>query len=138
VRETSKKINNYSWNRRDNGTPGAKSEKFRKHYISGPSQNPMQDNILIYTANFEINMSLKNATPGRILIETEKLMLRHLAERHVEYVKKQDLSKENPLQSELSAEEVLVAKLVWKEPTIPPVKKNVLTGKNTRHLPTLL
>ena len=108
VRETSKKINNYSWNRRDNGTPGAKSEKFRKHYLSGPSQNPMQDNILIYTANFEINMSLKNATPGRILIETEKLMLRHLAERHVEYVKKQDLSKENPLKSELSAEEVLV------------------------------
>jgi hypothetical protein len=108
VRETSKKINNYSWNRRDNGTPGAKSEKFRKHYQSGPSQNPMQDNILVYTANFEINMSLKNSTPGRILIETEKLMLRHLAERHVEYVKKQDLSKENPLKSELSAEEVLV------------------------------
>jgi hypothetical protein len=108
VRETSKKINNFSWNRRDNGTPGAKTEKFRKHYLTGPSQNPMQDNILVYTANFEIEMSLKNATPGRVLIETEKLMMRFLAERHVEYIKKQDLSKENPLKSELDIDEVLV------------------------------
>jgi hypothetical protein len=106
ARIVSKKIAHYCWNRRENSTPGAKSEKFRQHYASGKGQNALADNTLYYAANWNILMNLKNASHSWLLVETERLVIRFVAERHVEYIKRQEVSRENPLKNEYSTIEV--------------------------------
>jgi hypothetical protein len=105
VRVTSRKISNHSWNRRENNAPGAKSAKFREYYIVGCTQNAMHDVTLDIAGNWDTQFKLNNATANRLLIETERILIRKLAESYHEFVCRLDLTKNNPLESELEAKE---------------------------------
>jgi hypothetical protein len=101
-RITSKKIGKFSELSKCNNMPGVRTERFRDLYIAGAGQNPHVDVILKFVKNYKLGYGISTAPPGRIVLEVEKLMSKKLAENIHKYIDKCNLTRENPLRSEVS------------------------------------
>jgi hypothetical protein len=101
-RMASKKVSESLYNRNENTIPGVKTEEFRDLYVAGPGQNIYYDVTLRFISHHKLGLGLKTAPPGRIVLEIEKLMTKKLAEKMNRIIENSDLTKQNPLWTEIS------------------------------------